>query len=49
MPGAGVVHHIIRVTLTVRLSLPAFPNKRTIQEPVGMSQRWKPSAVVKVD
>ena len=29
----------IRVTLTVRRSLPVFPNKRTIHELVGMSQR----------
>jgi hypothetical protein len=35
MPGAGVVHHIIRVTLTVRQSPPVFPNKHTIQEPGG--------------
>jgi hypothetical protein len=30
---------VIRVTLTVRRSLPVFPNKRTIHELVGMSQR----------
>src|SRR5258705_2427955 len=33
------IHWVIRVTLTVRRSLPVFPNKRTIQEPVSMSQR----------
>jgi hypothetical protein len=27
------------VILTMRGSFPVFPNKRTIQEPVGMSQR----------
>jgi hypothetical protein len=26
MPGAGVVHHIIRVVLTVLRSLPVFPD-----------------------
>jgi hypothetical protein len=30
---------VIRVTLTVHRSIPVFRNKRTMQEPVGMSQR----------
>jgi hypothetical protein len=30
---------VIRVTLTVHRSLPVFRNKRTTQEPVGMSLR----------
>jgi hypothetical protein len=29
MPGAGVVQHIIRVTLTSRQSLPIFLGKQT--------------------
>jgi hypothetical protein len=41
---------VIGVTLTVRRSLPVFPNKRIIQEPVGMSQtRQQPTRRVLAD
>jgi hypothetical protein len=29
MPGAGVVHHIIRVDLTIDQPLPIYPDQRT--------------------
>src|SRR5438874_13649805 len=38
MPGAGVVHHIIRVALALRQALPVYPDKRTISEPVRTSR-----------
>src|SRR6266536_2405821 len=39
MPGAGVVHHIIRVILTADPSLPVFAGKQTCQALVVTSQR----------
>jgi hypothetical protein len=36
MPGSP--RRVKRIILTVRQSLPVFPDKRTISEPVGMSQ-----------
>src|SRR5436190_12328687 len=38
MPGAGVVHHIIRVGLAAYRRLPLYPYKQTSLPCVGMSQ-----------
>jgi hypothetical protein len=37
--GGGCPSWVKRVTLSVRRPLPVFSNKRTISEPVGMSQK----------
>jgi hypothetical protein len=39
MPGAGVVHHIIRVVLTLGRTLPDYPGKQTFLVAISMSQR----------
>ena len=41
MPGAGVVHHIIRVVLTHSRLLPVFPHKQTWRAATGMSQKCR--------
>jgi hypothetical protein len=38
MPGAGVVHHIIRVGLAGRQRLPVYPGERTFSGSAGVSQ-----------
>jgi hypothetical protein len=38
MPGAGVVHHIIRAGLTEHLRLPFYPGEQTFSVWAGMSQ-----------
>jgi len=39
MARSMVSNGFIRVVLTVCRSLPVFPDKQTISEPIGMSQR----------
>src|SRR5205823_12869831 len=39
MPGAGVVHRIIRVGLAGPRRLPVYPGERTFSRLAGMSQR----------
>src|SRR5258705_13026996 len=38
LPASPLLQRVVRVVLSTHASLPVYPHKRTISEPVGMSQ-----------